>query len=563
MIRRLIATSLLAASMLACSTTREHYDLGGVPSGSGIAPASTPRSTSTTITGRPTETGAEATAKASVTVPASTAITDRADVASATGRDETSAQPASPATEAGRADAEHESAAAVSDTAAPADGAAAAALAYPHAAVRIRDAQTGQALPATESNPARTVTLAEVMAIAERDAAQVITAVARLDAAAGRDQAAMGELIPGVTVQFGVSRLDGNQVGSFGDEGNVAFNRYEPAVGLTYDLNPGAAVARSLAAAKETAAASLDIRDARRVAMLESATAYLELVLAEATSTIATGLEHDAERFMDIAAARAEMELGPGSDVARARVEVSRARQTRLLARTRHQTASVRLATLLRWSPRRELSAAEAIVKTLTIIDAVAHDGETDTMDRPDLRAALKRADAAQDRNVAAWWDLFGPDIDAAVGERLIGVDMDDLDNTFVARALVRMTFDFGELGRARAAAGDARAARENARALDERIQGEVEGARAELRNAAAAVPEAAQGAEAADRNHRIQLVRFEAGTGLGLEVIEAQQTRARARLALVESVLRYNAAQLRLLAALDRLSPDQLAAAR
>ncbi len=56
---------------------------------------------------------------------------------------------------------------------------------------------------------------------------------------------------------------------------------------------------------------------------------------------------------------------------------------------------------------------------------------------------------------------------------------------------------------------------------------------------------------------HRIQIARFEAGTGLGLEVIEAQNAEARARLSLVTEILRYNASQLRLLAASGLLDPD------
>ena len=79
----------------------------------------------------------------------------------------------------------------------------------------------------------------------------------------------------------------------------------------------------------------------------------------------------------------------------------------------------------------------------------------------------------------------------------------------------------------------------------------------AEVSAAADAMPEANQGVRAAGRSHRIQLARFKAGTGLGLEVIEAQNAEARARLSLVTAILRYNAAQLRLLAASGLLDPD------
>jgi outer membrane protein TolC len=83
---------------------------------------------------------------------------------------------------------------------------------------------------------------------------------------------------------------------------------------------------------------------------------------------------------------------------------------------------------------------------------------------------------------------------------------------------------------------------------------------RAELEAAAVAVPEARLGLLAADRNARIQIARFEAGAGLGIEVIDAQNTRARTRRELAEAVLRYEAARLRLLAAVGRLSPEAVA---
>ncbi|MFW5876856.1 MAG: sigma factor [Myxococcota bacterium] len=52
---------------------------------------------------------------------------------------------------------------------------------------------------------------------------------------------------------------------------------------------------------------------------------------------------------------------------------------------------------------------------------------------------------------------------------------------------------------------------------------------------------------------------RFEAGTGLGIEVIEAQTALAVARLDLVQAVIQYNVSQVRLAAAVGHLTPDAL----
>ncbi|TFH23672.1 MAG: TolC family protein, partial [Myxococcales bacterium] len=249
-------------------------------------------------------------------------------------------------------------------------------------------AQPDHTFAAGEVSAQRTITLAEVLSTAESEAAAVLVAAARLDAAAGRSQAATGALIPGVAAQFGAKRLDGRQVGSFGDVEDVEFDRFEPSIGLFYRVNPGAAVERSLAAGREAAAASLEIRDARRVAMLEASTAYFELVFALASLEIAHGLEADAMRFHEIAESRAALEVGPGSDVARAEVELSRARQVKLVQRARWEQASVTLATLLRWSPLVRLK-PDGVVGDATSMDPTAHTTPTDAAEaRPDLRAA-------------------------------------------------------------------------------------------------------------------------------------------------------------------------------
>jgi len=72
-----------------------------------------------------------------------------------------------------------------------------------------------------------------------------------------------------------------------------------------------------------------------------------------------------------------------------------------------------------------------------------------------------------------------------------------------------------------------------------------------------AAIVRARASCSAAQRNRDIQRARFEGGTGLGLEVIDAQRALARARLALAQALIRYNVEQLRLVAATGHLGPD------
>jgi len=64
----------------------------------------------------------------------------------------------------------------------------------------------------------------------------------------------------------------------------------------------------------------------------------------------------------------------------------------------------------------------------------------------------------------------------------------------------------------------------------------------------------------AAERSYAIELARFDAGTGSGLEVIQSQNMKARAKLTFVEQILRFNAAQIELAAAIGHLSPELFA---
>lgn len=71
------------------------------------------------------------------------------------------------------------------------------------------------------------------------------------------------------------------------------------------------------------------------------------------------------------------------------------------------------------------------------------------------------------------------------------------------------------------------------------------------------AIPPARAEVDAAERSYAIELARFDAGTGSGLEVIQSQNMNARAKLTFIEQILRFNAAQIELAAAIGHLGPE------
>jgi len=406
----------------------------------------------------------------------------------------------------------------------------------------------------------RSVSLKEVVVVAREHANTVLEATALIDAASGRVQTAQGALLPGVSVEAGVGYLRGRDINNAGIVlDGVEIPRFEPSASIFYRVNLGAAITQSKRWQREADAAAYDARDAQRTAALQAAVGYLDLTLSYASFIIAEELVNDAERFLVITEARAEAEVGSGADVARAEAEVARARQTALLARGRWEQASVRLAVLLRWSPSVLLVPADRELEPTPLVDEAgvpALGAEAEEV-RPDLRAAKARTEAASRLTAARWWELLGLELDASLRERLIGTQIDDLDNTTIADAFLRLSFDFGELGRLRTAKGETRAAVIREQALREQVEGEVVATAANVRLARETIPEALAGVEAAERSYRIELDRFQVGTGLGLEVIDAQNAQARARQKLAEAIVRYNVAQIELAATIGHLAPD------
>ena len=80
-----------------------------------------------------------------------------------------------------------------------------------------------------------------------------------------------------------------------------------------------------------------------------------------------------------------------------------------------------------------------------------------------------------------------------------------------------------------------------------------------ELGGARERLPLALNGLEAAQQNHRISLAQFKSGTAIALEVIDAANRLAGARLDLARAIVDYNLAQVKLLAATGALQVELL----
>jgi outer membrane protein TolC len=405
----------------------------------------------------------------------------------------------------------------------------------------------------------RAVSIAEVVKTAMNQPTSVLEAAARLEAASGRVQTNDGKLLPGLSVDYRVRYLDGREVGSLGVVADVNFARFEPTAAFFYRNNPGAAGTGSKAERRFADAAGYDLREAQRQAMLQGALSYQDIALTRASMAIAAQLVQDAQRFYDIANARAVAEVASGADVARAEAALAQARRVEIQARAFWKASSIRLAQLLRWDLGELLTTEDAEVGLQPVIDDASESNliEEANRARPDVRAAQMRAVGGTLRTKQRWWDLLGPEIDASIGGRYVGRQMSSLGTTLIGYAFIGVSFDFEKGGRIRTAKANAKTLEVRAEATSEQAATDIQVAMVSVQAAREAIPPSRDEVAAAERSYAIELARFEAGTGSGLEVIQSQNMKARAQLSFIEQILKFNAAQIELAAAVGHLAPE------
>jgi outer membrane protein TolC len=445
-------------------------------------------------------------------------------------------------------------------------------IAFTFVALAINaSAVTASAMNASASDGIRWIGLDEVIDRAQSNSFAVLEAAIELERRQADRRGARAQLLPQARLEVGANDLNGANVGSFGDtSGDLSFTRYSPSIGVSIQTNPAAALSRLRAARGNDEAAQAASQDAGRIAILEATIAYQRLLLQSALENIAQDTADDASRFVTLSTARAEAGVASGADVARAEVEVARALASLPTVRAARRGAGIELAVLLDLAPDEELRIADdevgAAARTapqqpqqLQInTDTTADDVGGIIEQRPDLRAARLRAEAGGQALKAAWWDLIAPDLNLGVRERLIGTDVDDLEDTTEVWGALAFTFDFGELAQLDAARAEQKSANLATRRLRRQAEAEINMARAQAAAAREAYPAFQRANQAADRALAAQRARFNAGSGSGLEVIEILDVRTRTRQDAIAAIVRYNMAQLRLAAALAQPTPHQ-----
>jgi outer membrane protein TolC len=439
-------------------------------------------------------------------------------------------------------------------------------------------------------------------------------ALARANEAAAQSRVSGGKsaFFPELEADAGFSFVDGTVQGSFGDFRDINARGHHVGVGIVYGVNIGEQVKELAALRKDLDATVFESLAVEQRLILRVVELYENLVLSKAGVNIARQLVADAESFEHIARVRAQAGVGLGADVARAEANVANTGGQLEEAREVWRQTSIRLATVLRKDPAVLLDPKDAELTEWRVAETQGNQTlEAAVENRPDIEAARRGAQAASDRVQAARWDLFGPTLTAEAGlsgvggrgERPVRDRLENLSDAIggfargannwqmvfaedsttpistPAGSMVETFYDYRDLFREsgqrvdlqsrtnftvglawslsfkkRDRLREQRVRREIAQLeverLEDRAAGELRAAQSAMDSSSRRIEFALDELQAAETNHRIAQARFREGTAIALEVLDAQQVIAQARLNLARHVVDFNLAQARLLAA-------------
>ncbi len=388
-----------------------------------------------------------------------------------------------------------------------------------------------------------------------REAIDVLIARERAAAASAATWSAALGMVPAVKPRVSWFRHEGKIQDTGGQFLDVDKQNAFGGVGIELSVNPGESALDTLAASRRARAREADLAAATQESLREAAHRYYDLLLATLEQRIHEQAQRRAEELVRVEDARVEQGIGLRFDALRARARLAETRGDVARARGDVGVASARLVELLRLDERVVLTPLSEQLAPVEFLEADA--GTSDLVARarsrrPELSSAesTRRAFEAVARREGLGWLM--PTVRGGVsygefGETLSGRDTDDQEIYYLA---LELELEAGRISRWREASHRHREAELTRSALENRIVAEVVESHETVRAARERVEAARQQAESAGEAVSISEARREAGTGLLIDVLDAQEALVRARTALTEALVTHNRGQYDLLRA-------------
>ena len=407
------------------------------------------------------------------------------------------------------------------------------------------------------------IDLPTALHLASANNLEIAVARAQFLEAKGNSNAAEGSLIPGVSLFFRYGHTDGTLQGTFGEIGDATFNTLNPALVARYSLNPGEAIFNAIAAHRIVDATSANESLVTQDVLLRVGEEYYELVEAQSKVKVAEKAVSESKTLLKIAEVLEKQGIGPGADVVRARAKLAGDEQSLIQAQNKFREASVNLALTLKLDSSVTLFPQDKEIRQITLIDPqIGLDDLINTAfeKHPALRRASQEIKAADAENSGAWLSTLGPEVLFEAQVSGIGTDFGNIGEREIYQALIGISISASSYGEIKAA--HARVLR--AQILEERTHEEIRAgvikAYDEGLSAKEKITPTQKEVEAAEESLKLSQVRFQRGLGLSVEVIQAEDELANARLNYIKTIVDYNKAQARLLNELGEISIESMA---
>ena len=416
------------------------------------------------------------------------------------------------------------------------------------------------------------IDLPTVFKVASAENLDIQQARVRVEAARGKLQSSIGGAFPVFAPTALFEQVDGTVRATKGDLLSVDFKTFQPYMLAQWVINPGKVYHDIVAARKRVLASRYQERAILQQTLRMAIIQYYELVLAQSRVAAVYQALAQSQELQRITQSRAREGAGLAADELRAQAELAGREQDLIVVLRGFYDASVALALTLRLEsmvtlvPSAERMAQTTLVRTeMPIEDLLALALEH----RDDLHAARTLVVAARNEKKSTWWGGLGASTQVGVQSGGIlgqahnvkgsGVEHFDLEPQDRLNASARWKlglFTFGELKNSKAA--EQQAYIEAERKLD-LAKAEVVRAMQDGRSYASLIEKSNQQLKAADEAVRLSGANLRAGTMTVLDVLTSQTTLASARLRHYESIVRYNQAQVNLLAALGMVREDSV----
>jgi outer membrane protein TolC len=416
--------------------------------------------------------------------------------------------------------------------------------------------------PAPADKP-QLIDLPTALQLADRQNPEIAVARERINQALAVQQQAEVLWIPDLAFGSGWNRHDG-QIQRFNGEVRTASrSSLFVGVGPQLWLTPGEAYFAPLATRQLTAARQAGAAALTNERLLDVSLAYADLLQAYAELLINDETLRNAGTLLDITATFEKAGKGAAADTARARTEVRDRERQRIEIDARIGVASARLVELLYLPPEFPLHPAEPAMVPVALVPEKAPLPELIAQAlayRPELEenraltlAALQRWRAAKVQpwvpNISLSYDAggFGGGPNSFFGEFSGRQDLD------VSLQWTLDNFGLGNAARTREAHSRYSQAALQQNALGARVAREVVSAFRVAYARRRALTAAQQAVEAARESYQLneQRVRRAPEQGRPIELLQAVQALARARLDYLVTVADYNRAQFRLYTAM------------